>query len=62
MTTNDALIKRVMEYAPENGILCNVFWADDPDEAGRYFEMGIDTVLTNDYLPVYNALKDKYLK
>ena len=48
--------------AHENGILCNVFWADDPDEAKRYFEMGIDTVLTNDYLIVYNAVKDEYLK
>lgn len=102
MTTSDAIIKRVMEYAPDlkicvgwngnkdpmsivdraielgaykvqlfkpyfnqesidkahaHGILCNVFWADDPDEARRYFEMGIDTVLTNDYLTVYNATK-----
>ncbi len=106
MTTNDGIIKRVMEYAPDinicvgwdgnkepmsivdraialgakkvqlfkpyfnqesvdkahaHGILCNVFWADDPDEARRYFEMGIDTVLTNDYLTVYNAVKDDYL-
>ena len=103
MTSNDKIIKRVTEYAPElrvcvgwdgnedpmsmvdraialgaykiqlfkpyfneetikraheNGILCNVFWADDPDEAKKYFEMGIDTVLTNDYLAVYNAVKD----
>ena len=104
MTTNDGIIKRVMEYAPdlkvcvgwdgnkddplsmvkraktlgaykiqlfkpyfneetvrlahENGILCNVFWADDPEEARRYFEMGIDTVLTNDYLTIYNSTKD----
>jgi glycerophosphoryl diester phosphodiesterase len=107
MTTNDEIIKRVMEYAPDikvcvgwdgnkdpmsivdraialraykvqlfkpyfnqesidkahdHGILCNVFWADDPDEAHQYFEMGIDTVLTNDYLTVYNATKDDYLK
>ena len=102
MTTNDKIIKRLMEYAPdmrvcvgwdgnpdpmsmvdravalgaykiqlfkpyfneetvkrahENGILCNVFWADDPEEAKKYFEMGIDTVLTNDYLTVHNAVK-----
>ena len=103
MTSNDQIIKRVMEYAPDipvcvgwngdkepmsivdraislgaykvqlfkpyfnqatvdkahaHGILCNVFWADDPDEARRYFEMGIDTVLTNDYLTIYNAVKN----
>ncbi len=47
-----------IDKAHANGILCNVFWADDPDEARRYFEMGIDTVLTNDYLTVYNAVTD----
>ena len=107
MTVNDAIIKKVMEYAPDigvcvgwngnkdpmsivdraielgaykvqlfkpyfnqesvdkahaHGILCNVFWADDPEEARRYFAMGIDTVLTNDYLSIYNAVKDDYLK
>ena len=101
MTTNDEIIKRVMEYAPDlrvcvgwdgnedplsmvkraialgaykvqlfkpyfnkesvdlahaNGILCNVFWSDDPEEARRYREMGIDTILTNDYLAIKNAL------
>ena len=105
MTTNDNIIRRVMEYAPDlkvcvgwngnkeplsivdraielgaykvqlfkpyfnqesidkahaHGILCNVFWADDPEEAKQYFRMGIDTVLTNDYLPVYNAVKEEF--
>ena len=103
MTTNDAIIRRVMEYAPDmhicvgwdgnkdpmsmvnraielgaykiqlfkpyfnqesvdlahrHGILCNVFWADDPEEAIRYRKMGIDCILTNDYLTVKNALSD----
>lgn len=103
MTTNDEIIKRVIEYAPDmkvcvgwdgnknptsivdraialgaykvqffkpyiseeaiakahrHGILCNVFFADDPQEARQYFKMGIDTVLTNDYLNVYNATSD----
>ena len=25
---------------------------DDPEEAKRYLAMGIDTILTNDYLPI----------
>ena len=50
------------DKAHAHGILCNVFYADDPDEARRYFEMGADTVLTNDYMTVYNAVKDDYLK
>ena len=101
MTTNDAIIKEVMEYAPDiavcvgwdgnkeplsivqraialgakkvqlfkpyfnqesvdlahkHGIYCNVFWSDDPDEAIRYRKMGIDCILTNDYLAIKNAL------
>ena len=104
MTASDAIIRRVMEYAPDmqvcvgwdgnkdpmsivdraielgaykvqlfkpyfnqesvdkahaHGILCNVFWSDDPDEANRYLDMGIDTILTNDYLTVYNAVENR---
>ncbi len=47
------LIKR----AHENGILCNMFYADDSDEAKKYVEMGCDTILTNNFLKVYNAVK-----
>ena len=50
--------EETVKLAHENGIICNVFWADDPEEARRYLEMGIDTVLTNDYLKVYNGVKD----
>ncbi len=50
--------EETVKLAHEHGIICNVFWADDPDEARKYFEMGIDTVLTNDYLKVYNGVKD----
>jgi glycerophosphoryl diester phosphodiesterase len=51
---NADTIKKAHEY----GILCNVFWADDPNEARKYLEMGIDTILTNNYLAIYNATKD----
>ena len=47
-----------IDKAHAHGILCNIFWTDDPEEARRYFEMGIDVILTNDYLTVYNATKD----
>ena len=43
--------------AHEHGIICNVFYADDPEEAQRYLDMGIDCILTNNYWPVKNALK-----
>lgn len=44
--------------AHENGIRCNVFYADEPEEAINYLNMGIDTILTNDYLPISNAIKE----
>ena len=47
--------EETVRMAHDNGILCNVFWSDDPEEAIRYLDMGIDTVLTNDYLNIKNA-------
>ena len=47
-----------VDLAHKNGIICNVFWADDPGEAREYFKMGIDVILTNDYLSIKNAVKD----
>jgi glycerophosphoryl diester phosphodiesterase len=51
--------EETVKKAHAHGILCNVFWADDPEEALHYFDMGIDTVITNDYLNIYNAVKHK---
>ena len=51
-----------MDKAHAHGILCNVFWADDPEEALEYLKMGIDTILTNDYLAVYNRVKQELNK
>ncbi|MBQ9785010.1 MAG: hypothetical protein IJW29_05880 [Clostridia bacterium] len=45
-----------VDKAHAHGILCNVFWSDDPDEARNYRAMGIDTILTNDFLNIKNAL------
>ena len=47
--------KSTIEKAHKNGILCNVFYADDPEEAQTYLDWGADTVLTNDYLAIANA-------
>ena len=38
-----------VKKAHEHGILCNVFWSDDPEETKEYRNMGIDTILTNNY-------------
>ena len=103
MTSNDRIIRQVMEYAPDipccvgwdgnedpmsmveraiklgarkiqlykpyfnagtvkkahdNGILCNVFWSDDPAETKAFLEMGIDTILTNDYNLIAQAVQN----
>ena len=41
--------EETVKKAHEHGILCNVFWSDDPEETKKFREMGIDTILTNDY-------------
>ncbi|MBE6605976.1 MAG: hypothetical protein E7635_02935 [Ruminococcaceae bacterium] len=41
--------QEMIDKAHAHGIICNVFWSDDADETGKYLEMGIDTILTNDY-------------
>ena len=42
-------IEQAVRKAHENGIRVNVFYSDDPEETKRYLDMGIDTILTNDY-------------
>ncbi len=41
--------QETVDKAHENGIICNVFWSDDPQETKKFIDMGIDTILTNDY-------------
>ncbi len=49
--------QEMIDKAHQHGIICNVFWSDDPDEAKEFLEMGIDTILTNDYHTVSQAVK-----
>ena len=48
--------EETVKLAHEHGILCNVFWSNDPAEAEEFLRMGIDTVLTDDFLAMKNAL------
>lgn len=50
--------QEMIDKAKKNGIICNVFWSDDPEEARKFLEMGMDTILTNDYNIVSQILKD----
>ena len=49
--------RETVDKAHAHGIRCNVFWADEPEEAKTYRQMGIDTILTNDYLTIKNAVR-----
>ncbi len=49
--------QEMIDKAHANGIKCNVFWSDDADETEKFLEMGIDTILTNDYNLVSQNVK-----
>jgi len=49
--------KEMVDKAHAHGIICNIFFADDLEEAECYLEMGIDTILTNDYNIISQVLK-----
>lgn len=53
----------MIEKAHENGIICNVFWSDDEEETEKFLDMGIDTILTNDYGRISQivAKREKYI-
>ena len=44
--------KEQIDLAHANGILCNYFSCDDPAHARRMLELGIDTVLTDNYFQI----------
>ncbi len=49
--------REMIEKAHKNGIICNVFWSDDPQETEEFLDMGIDTILTNNYNEISQHVK-----
>ena len=49
--------KEMIDKAHKNGIICNVFWSDDPQETQEFLNMGIDVILTNDYNRISQVVK-----
>ena len=49
--------QEMIDKAHEHGIVCNVFWSDDEEETKKLLEMGIDTILTNDYNLISQVVK-----
>ena len=55
--------QEMIDKAHANGIICNVFWSDDPAETEQFLDMGIDVILTNDYHTIAQvvAKREKYI-
>ena len=55
--------KEMVDKAHENGIICNVFYSDDPSETEGFLDMGIDVILTNDYYRISEVVRkrEKYV-
>ena len=49
--------QELIDKAHENGLRCNLCYADEVDEVKNFLQTGIDCVLTNDYLAVKSLLK-----
>ncbi len=49
--------KALVDRAHESGLKCNVFWSDDPKEAKEFLDMGMDTILTNEFQIIKDYLK-----
>jgi len=46
-----------IDLAHRHGIICNVFWSDEEEEAKQFLEMGIDTILSNQYQRIAPIVK-----
>ena len=49
--------QEMIDKAHKNDIICNVFWSDDVNETKEFLNMGIDTILTNDYNLISQIVK-----
>ena len=49
--------KEMIDKAHAHGILCNMFYSDDPLQTQDYLDMGIDTILTNRYNVISKIVK-----
>ena len=52
-------LKDKVKRAHDNGILVNLFYADAVENAQTALDIGVDCILTNNYLEIYNAVKDR---
>lgn len=51
-------LEKAIAKAHAHGIICNMFYSDDPEETKKFLDMGIDTILTNDYQRIAQVVKN----
>jgi len=49
--------REMVKKAHEHQIICNVFWSDEEERTKEYLDMGIDTILSNDYWATAQVVK-----
>ena len=52
-------LREKVKRAHDNGILVNLFYADTIENAQIALDIGVDCILTNNYLEIYNSVKDR---
>ena len=53
----EGYVADICRRAHEHGIICNLFYTDDPNEVADYLDDGVDTILTNDYNLISQVVK-----
>jgi glycerophosphoryl diester phosphodiesterase/predicted amidohydrolase len=51
--------QEMIDKAHANGIICNVFWSNKEEETEQFLDMGIDTILTNNYHNISKIVKKR---
>lgn len=52
----DNVTRERVEKAHQAGLVCNLYWADTPEEVRGALDLGIDTILSNNCLTAMNVL------
>ena len=52
-------LKDKVERAHQNNLIVNLFYADTVENANIALDIGVDCILTNNYLEVYNSVKTR---
>ncbi len=50
--------QEMIDKAKANGIICNLFFCDTPEDVAGHLAAGVDTILTNDYWSVAQKVKE----